>query len=803
MSAARAKPPAGSSLVFATDAPPGAVADRHQEDSIDGMGAIDFVLKFEHVYVEDATSDEEREEMGALHKKRKDLVNAIRFSGLKALRRQSKTVDDKGRHVAYFVFVFAPEDVISQEAARLRINKKLKPAYKDAESDVVGYDIYNEDEAHLFESSPGASFFTSLERQRCIFAKLEASLVNGGAGLDIDTMCADGVISDWTFMPNALEAEALSAAWVHKYLSPAPVHAVREYFGERIGFYFAFFDEYIKFLRPLSIFSVATFAYQMYLTAQTSYWQTDNLLVPIYAIAICIWSTVMIETWKRRQSVLAWQWGVTSSEENEPSRPEYLADKRTRPQIGVFRHGVGFVPLNNESTRLSIVRRLSTLVSPREAPVVKDAPDAEAGSRAPGDDDTPDDDVVMTLVFPPGVHYRRVLLSLALTLSVIAAVAVGALFTLAYKIVLVRSYPQWGNYLGSAINVAFIALTDTAWSRLALTLNDWEMYRTDSQWFGALVYKTFLFRFINKNATPFYIAFAQGARLELFGLGVKDSCPNNDCLRALSDYLLVAVVFSEISRNLLTLVPLALDKYKARKAAQAKAAAAAAAQPMVAAPEDGVAKQQLVHAAASDAPTPLELVEAELLKSVYPGTFDEMLELSVQFGYVVMFAVGFPIAPFFVQLNNMVERKTDALKTLKMRRPRYRGATGIGSWLNVLEFLTVFSVVTNMLILFFSSSVTRDALGNTFSLTNVLLIVVFVEHLLFALKLGIAIGIDDVPRWVERARTRQSLRHRTESERSENERNKRLAAQIQDMSSSDDDDDSDRMALDESSALVA
>ena len=153
-----------------------------------------------------------------------------------------------------------------------------------------------------------------------------------------------------------------------------------------------------------------------------------------------------------------------------------------------------------------------------------------------------------------------------------------------------------------------------------------------------------------------------------------------------------------------------------------------------------------------------------------------MLELSVQFGYVVMFAVGFPIAPFFVQLNNMVERKTDALKTLKMRRPRYRGATGIGSWLNVLEFLTVFSVVTNMLILFFSSSVTRDALGNTFSLTNVLLIVVFVEHLLFALKLGIAIGIDDVPRWVERARTRQSLRHRTESERSENERNKSARA---------------------------
>jgi hypothetical protein len=123
-----------------------------------------------------------------------------------------------------------------------------------------------------------------------------------------------------------------------------------------------------------------------------------------------------------------------------------------------------------------------------------------------------------------------------------------------------------------------------------------------------------------------------------------------------------------------------------------------------------------------------------------------------------MFAVGFPVAPFFVQLNNLIERKTDALKTVKMRRPRYRGGSGIGSWQAVLEFLTVFSVITNMLILFFASSVIRDTIGRQLAPVDVLMVIVVVEHLLLAIKFGISIAVPDTPRWVARAKERALLR---------------------------------------------
>lgn len=527
----------------------------------------------------------------------------------------------------------------------------------------------------------------------------------------------------------------------------------------------------------------------------------------------------MIETWKRRQSVLAWQWDSTGFQEDEPSRPEYLKHPKTKVLKGAFVDGAGFV-------QISSVEALASRINHRVHDALGLPPEPEPLTRAEEGSPAEEDTALTALVFPDGDHIARVTVSFAFTISVIAAVAVGALFTLAYKIVLVNTYGQWGNYLGSLISVVFIAVMDIIWAQLAVVLNNWEMYRTDSLWYGGLVYKSFLFRFINKNATPFYIAFVQGLQLELFSLGTRDTCPNDDCLRALSDYLLVAVVFSEVSRNLLTLVPLVIDNLKARHASKASTDAAAGSEPRVKRDSQKLmAAGPLATEDSDEDSNAVERIEAELMKTEYPGTFNEvcalrdaghlhlpravslvrrkpgaqppgltrhilpmccayicrsqMLEMMVQFGYVTMFAVGFPVAPFFVQLNNMIERKTDALKTLKMRRPRYRGAQDIGSWQYVLEFLTVISVMTNMLILYFSSKVTREVLGRNLSLSNVLLVTVVVEHILFAIKLGLSAGIPDVPRWVERARARQVLRRRAETSDSEQKKNKgvRLAKQ--------------------------
>jgi hypothetical protein len=601
-------------LKFGGKAPPPASAPadapvrdsvRYYDEAVAGPIMVDFAIKFDHLYPEDMDGDDEAAEAKTMRKKRREVVNAIKFCGLTTVRRQSAIKDDKGRPKSWIIFVSGSEDVISKEAERLKIDKLLKPEYADEEAVNPTYDEYSEEQKHTFQSAKySGNFFTSLERQRCIYTKIEAALLQGGAGLDLDALKMEGVITDWTFMPNDLEEETLMGSWVTNYLKSAPVHDVRAYLGEKVGFYFGFLDHYLYCLMPLSIFSLAVFLYQMVLTGQTGIWQTDNVLVPFYAIVISLWSTVMLETWKRRQSVLAYEWNATGYLEDEPPRPEYLADKLTKPKKGIYRPGIGFIPL----------KFLSRMRGGEDEEKAEDVDDALLAQTEGA-----------TFVFPYSIHVQRVAMSLAFTVSFIAAVACGALFTMAYKIVLINTFDQVGNYLGSAINVVFIALTDQMWSRIALILNDWEMYRTDSEWYDALIYKTFLFRFLNKNITPFYIAFVQGLQLELFGLGAKDSCPNEDCLRALSDYLLVAVVFSEVSRNLLTLVPLLLDYFRKRKADKARAAAFA---PPARSQRDS---QQLMDSDDSLKPalvlpplTPVERVEAEFDKSVYPGTFDEV-----------------------------------------------------------------------------------------------------------------------------------------------------------------------------------
>ena len=50
----------------------------------------------------------------------------------------------------------------------------------------------------------------------------------------------------------------------------------------------------------------------------------DNDSTPFYAVIICIWGTVFLELWKRKNAVLAYEWDVHDFEDIEPDRPEYF-----------------------------------------------------------------------------------------------------------------------------------------------------------------------------------------------------------------------------------------------------------------------------------------------------------------------------------------------------------------------------------------------------------------------------------------------------------------------------------------------
>lgn len=65
----------------------------------------------------------------------------------------------------------------------------------------------------------------------------------------------------------------------------------------------------------------------------------------------------------------------------------------------------------------------------------------------------------------------------------------------------------------------------------------------------------------------------------------------------------------------------------------------------------------------------------------YQDTFDDYLELYIQFGYVFLFSSVYPVAAFWALLNNLVELRADAFKMCKLfRRPFMRKVKDIGAW---------------------------------------------------------------------------------------------------------------------------
>ena len=72
--------------------------------------------------------------------------------------------------------------------------------------------------------------------------------------------------------------------------------------------------------------------------------------------------------------------------------------------------------------------------------------------------------------------------------------------------------------------------------------------------------------------------------------------------------------------------------------------------------------------------TPLTPAEVDAKLEDY-STFDDYAEMIIQFGYVTLFVVSFPLAPALAFVSNFVEMRTDALKILtQMSRPRPEGA---------------------------------------------------------------------------------------------------------------------------------
>jgi anoctamin-10 len=133
--------------------------------------------------------------------------------------------------------------------------------------------------------------------------------------------------------------------------------------------------------------------------------------------------------------------------------------------------------------------------------------------------------------------------------------------------------------------------------------------------------------------------------------------------------------------------------------------------------------------------------EAEL--DVYDVTAD-LREMVLQFGYLSLFSVVWPLTAVSFLINDWIELRADAIKIcVEMQRPIPWRADTIGPWLDSLGFLTWLGTLTTSALVYLFSNDGLGPDGNPASIRGwaLLLSIIFSEHIFFLFRWGVRVAV--------------------------------------------------------------
>ena len=105
-----------------------------------------------------------------------------------------------------------------------------------------------------------------------------------------------------------------------------PLDDIRDYFGEKIAFYFAWLSFYTEWFQYLAAFGVLFTIFGIYfkiLDDKPLLYIFDNELTPIFGIIASMWTTLFLKFWKRRANTLSFIWDMDSYDEIELPRVQW------------------------------------------------------------------------------------------------------------------------------------------------------------------------------------------------------------------------------------------------------------------------------------------------------------------------------------------------------------------------------------------------------------------------------------------------------------------------------------------------
>ncbi|XP_023339966.1 anoctamin-1 isoform X4 [Eurytemora carolleeae] len=568
---------------------------------------------------------------------------------------------------------------------------------------LAGWYKLGRDKEYLFDHDK-VNFFSQSTRSRIIEFLLQRKRYSDNTADDfafgISRLISERVflaaypLHDGTIKTPGSMRYLLYREWasIRKFWKYQPLDAVRDYFGVKIGLYFAWLGFYTFMLIPPSLVGLICFLYGL-ITMSTDTpsddicpgggmanttmcpicdnfcepWKLqdachlskakylfDNGTTVFFAVFMSLWAVFFLECWKRYSAEISHRWDVFGYDpEEEHPRPEYLVKLRN-----VKDKTVNFI----------------TQTSEPKPPFWK-----------------------MKL---PGILISWTSVYLLIFLAVAAVIAV-ILYRMSMVVALAAVHDStirgnWSLFIsmtGAGINLVLILLFNWFYEQIAFWLTEKELRRTQTEFDDSLTLKIYLFQFVNYYFSIFYIAFIKGqyigrpgAYIRFFGYR-QEECSPGGCFMELCIQLGIIFFGKQFFMSILEYyMPLLWRLFNLIKLRHGTLSCLG-----------GKDKQK-------EENTPQYVRDFKLVEWGHQGLFYEYLEMVIQYGFITIFVCAFPLAPLLAFLNNILEMRLDAKKLLILhRRPVAQKVRDIGIWFDILETLGRIAVITNAFIIAFTS----------------------------------------------------------------------------------------------------
>ena len=283
--------------------------------------------------------------------------------------------------------------------------------------------------------------FNSKRRIKLILGILEAK----GGEFNFAEMMKRGEILGHFALVDYNVVNNLYSKWIGCNPWSQPIDDIKEYLGEKIAIYFAFFGHYTcwLFVAGLVGLLVTIDAASDSLRQHTDILQalSNSWDIVFMCIFLSAWSQLLIVYWKRQASFLRMQWGTNGFYQDERERVEFWGEIQD-----------------------SVI----------------------TGKKV--------------------VHFHQIYRNLRICLSVITIAFLVCIVIFAILLVTLVGI-MYGNIVGAVVNAVIILVLNKMYFPLAVGLSSCENYRTDSEFQDALVSKLFAFQFVNSYSSFFYVAF--------------------------------------------------------------------------------------------------------------------------------------------------------------------------------------------------------------------------------------------------------------------------------------------------------